>query len=136
MQEFTHTTSRRPRIYFTLRKQFIEKAGGNKDTLVCDPIVSMGEDYGLAQEPLPAAWTPATVTNKHFHVGVLDHEMVEAAVRLWNIGQILEQESAPHRARCVRRQHFCFGLRTFQEDIATTLRGWNHPPLPMPFVPR
>lgn len=87
-----------PRIYFTLRKQFIEKAGGNKDTLVCDPIVSMGEDYGLAQEPLPAAWTPATVTNKHFHVGVLDHEMVEAAVRLWNIGQILEQESAPHRA--------------------------------------
>lgn len=87
-----------PRTYFTLRKQFIEKAGGNKDALVCDPIVSMGEDYGLAQEPLPADWAPATVANKHFHVGVLDHEMVEAAVRFWNIGQSLEQDSAPHRA--------------------------------------
>ncbi|HXV84265.1 MAG TPA: hypothetical protein VEG60_30820 [Candidatus Binatia bacterium] len=97
-----------PKTYFILRKQLVERIEGDQGAVVCDSIVSVREDFGLSAAPFPIDWVPPAVSNKHFHVGVLDQEVAAEVSRFWNIAQDLEPDSPAHRAL---RQAAAFLLR-------------------------
>jgi hypothetical protein len=87
-----------PRTYFTLRKTFSEQGDKFLKVVVCQPIVSVEEDYGVSASPHPAGWVPPTVSNRLFPVGVLDHELADAASRFWTLSQDFDETTAPFQA--------------------------------------
>jgi len=87
-----------PRTYFTLRKTFGEQGDWFLKAVVCQPIVSVEDDYGVSASPHPAGWVPPTVSNRLFPVGVLDHELADAASRFWTLSQDFDETTAPFQA--------------------------------------
>ena len=83
-----------PKTYFVLRRKFLD---GGEDRVISEPIVAAASDYGLSRSPRPIGWAPEPVSNKHFHVEVLDQEMAEAATRFWTIGQHFDANTQANR---------------------------------------
>jgi len=83
-----------PKTYYTLRKQLPEKSG----SVTSEALIALDEEYGLSSTPKPVDWVPPAVTNKHYHVEIVDAEMAAAATRFWTIAQDFPDESEAQRA--------------------------------------